>query len=58
MRQLLNIDNNAKTVKGQKLGYLTGVLYLAPADLSGHNVCPFARQWAIQPSTGIRWACR
>lgn len=31
---------NYKTVKGEKLGYLTGVLYLAPADISGWEVCP------------------
>mgnify|MGYP000318400142 CR=1 FL=1 len=39
---LLNIDANAKTVKGQKKGYLTGVLYLAPFTISGKNVCPMA----------------
>lgn len=33
---------NAKTPKGEQYGWLTGVLYLAPADLSGFNVCPFA----------------
>lgn len=42
IKNLLNIDTNAKTIKGQKLGFLTGILYLAPANLSGHNVCPFA----------------
>lgn len=40
MTKLLNIDTNAKTIKGQKFGYMTGVLYLAPARLSGHEVCP------------------
>lgn len=39
---LLNIDANAKTVKGQKKGYLTGILYLAPHDVSGKNLCPTA----------------
>jgi len=39
---LLNIDANAKTVKGQAQGYMTAVLYLAPADVSGFNVCPMA----------------
>jgi hypothetical protein len=38
---LLNVDGNAKTVKGQKKGFLTGILYLAPANLSGYEVCPF-----------------
>ena len=39
---LLNIDRNAKTIKSRKVGYLTGVLYLAPGTLSGHQVCPSA----------------
>ena len=39
---LLNIDANPKTVKGQKLGYMTAVLYLAPWKTSGYNVCPMA----------------
>ena len=40
---LLSIDTNAKTVKGQSKGYLTGILYLAPGRLSGLvNVCPHA----------------
>lgn len=48
---LLGIDTNSKTIKGQKKGYLTAVLYLAPSDLSGViNVCPFA-------SVGCRAAC-
>ena len=41
-KKLLNIDNNAKTVKGQKFGYKTAILYLAPSDVSGFNVCPMA----------------
>ena len=32
--------HNAKTVKGEKLNVLTGILYLAPAKLSGYEVCP------------------
>ena len=32
--------NNYKTVKGEKKGYLTGVIYMAPADISGYEVCP------------------
>jgi hypothetical protein len=39
---LLAIDTNAKTVKGQKLGYMTGILYLAPYNISGHQVCAMA----------------
>lgn len=34
---------NSKTSKGEKKGYLTGILYLKPADSSGKvNVCPMA----------------
>ena len=32
--------SNTKIVKGQKKGYMTWILHLAPADLSGHEVCP------------------
>src|SRR5271166_2785612 len=42
---------NAKTIKGEKLGYLTGILYLAPADESGvMNTCPMS-------TVGCRAAC-
>jgi hypothetical protein len=41
-KKLLAIDTNAKTVKGQKYGFMTGILYLAPADISGHQVCSMA----------------
>ncbi len=47
--QLLTLGN-PKTDKGRKLGYLTGVLHLAPSDLSGVDVCPYA-------SDGCRAAC-
>lgn len=39
---MLSIDTNAKTIKGQRYGYLTGVLYLAPYNLSGYQVCAMA----------------
>ena len=32
--------NNAKTPKGESLQVLTGILYLAPAKISGYEVCP------------------
>lgn len=36
-------EANAKTSKGEALGYMTGILYLSPANESGvRNVCPFA----------------
>ena len=48
--KLLGIDTNTKTVKGQKQGYMTGILYLAPANISGYEVCPMA-------TDGCRAAC-
>ena len=48
--KLLNIDQNAKTKKGQKKGFMTAILYLAPANQSGINVCPNA-------SAGCAAAC-
>ena len=33
---------NAKVIKGQVMGYLTAIMHLAPAKLSGYNVCPMA----------------
>jgi len=41
---------NYKTVKGEKQGIITGILYLAPASISGWNVCPKA-------SEGCKKAC-
>lgn len=41
---------NPKTLKGEKKGYLTFILHLAPASLSGYNVCPGS-------SAGCRESC-
>ena len=41
-KTLLTVDTNAKTVKGQEFGFMTGILYMAPADISGYNVCSMA----------------
>ena len=42
-RKLLSINQDAKTIKGLKDGYLTGILYLAPARLGGLvNVCKYS----------------
>lgn len=38
-KRVLSVSTDAKTVKGKKLGILTGVLYLAPAKISGFEVC-------------------
>jgi hypothetical protein len=49
MSKLLGIANT-KTMKGEKLGYLTFIMHLAPSRLSGYQVCPSA-------SAGCSWAC-
>ena len=41
---LLAISSDSKTTKGQKFGYMTGILYLAPFTLSGVNLCPMAKK--------------
>jgi hypothetical protein len=41
---------NPKLMKGEKKGYLSFVLHLAPADVSGYNTCPKA-------TTGCKKAC-
>ena len=41
MAKLLN-NGNSKTSKGEELGYITYGLHLAPAKLSGYNVCSSA----------------
>lgn len=44
--ELLTVGN-PKTAKGKELGYAVAVLHLAPANLSGHNVCPMATAGCI-----------
>jgi len=41
-RKLLSIGNDAKTIHGEEVGYLTAVQYLAPHKISGIDVCKFA----------------
>ena len=48
--KLLGIDTNSKTIKGQKFGYMTGIIYLAPSIESGKNLCAHA-------SEGCKAAC-
>jgi hypothetical protein len=38
---------NPKTLKGDKLGYLTYILHLSPAESSGYQVCPMATKGCI-----------
>ena len=49
-RNVLGIQADAKTRKGTGKGYLTGIMYFAPASLSGVNICP-------KSSQGCRSAC-
>jgi hypothetical protein len=51
-RSILTVEN-AKTTKGELLGWLTGILYLAPHTLSGvMNVCLFATIACINACLG------
>jgi hypothetical protein len=51
MKNLFAIGKDAKTVKGEAFGHLTGILYLAPSDISGYQVCAMAEK------AGCREAC-
>ena len=42
-KALLSVSSDAKTVKGETLGFLTGILYLAPANTTKWNTCPLAK---------------
>ena len=44
--RLLGVGN-PKTAKGESLGWLTGIMHLAPGDLSGHQVCPMASKGCL-----------
>jgi len=49
--KLLSVSADAKTIKGEAQGYLTGILYLAPDKLAGGpTLCPFS-------SEGCRAVC-
>jgi hypothetical protein len=50
IKQTLLTAGNAKIVKGEKLGYVTKGIHLAPANLSGYEVC----KWR---SKGCTFAC-
>ncbi len=41
-KNLLSISADAKTIKGETIGYLTGILYLAPAKTTKYNTCSMA----------------
>lgn len=42
-KALLSVSADAKTVKGETLGFLTGILYLAPATTTKWNTCSMAK---------------
>lgn len=46
-KNLLAINADAKTKKGGKKGVMTGIMYLAPHTISGHQVCPKASPQCI-----------
>ena len=48
MQKLLGINTNYKTIKSEKVGVLTGILYMAPYNLSGKNVCSNASKGCIK----------
>lgn len=44
-RNILSVDADAKTSKGVRLGYLTGILYLSPSNhFTKVNLCPHASE--------------
>lgn len=43
MKNVLSISADAKTVKGESFGFLTGILYLAPATTTKWNTCSMAK---------------
>ena len=47
---ILTINQDPKTSKGTKEGYITAIIYMAPASLSGRNVCSFS-------TSGCRAVC-
>ena len=52
--RLLNIDN-PKTVKGEKYGIRTAVLYLSPASSSGVNLAMASQAHRRLPQHGGTW---
>jgi len=42
-KALLSVSTDAKTTKGEAIGFLTGILYLAPATTTKWNTCSMAK---------------
>lgn len=45
---LIAVSSDTKTVKGNKQGVLTGIMYFAPHNISGNQVCPKASPQCIE----------
>lgn len=56
-KNLFSIDSNAKTVKGQKYGYKTAVLYLAPAGLAFQALGIEGTMCALSATAGCEAPC-
>ena len=56
--ELITYDSH-KTLKGEKLGYLSGIMYLSPAGESGQNMCfwssPLCRRWCLRRAGKMRF---
>ena len=52
-KKLLNIDNNAKTVKGQKDGYMTAILYQELVINRGSILVP----WLVRVARKLVYIC-
>lgn len=43
VKNVLSISSDAKTMKGEKYGFLTGIMYFSPHNIAGYgNICPLA----------------
>ncbi len=42
--KLMGVDTNTKIIKNQKLGFLTGIIHMQPADVSGYTLCTHYEQ--------------
>lgn len=47
-KNLIAVSADTKTVKGNKQGVLTGIMYFAPHNISGNQVCPKASPQCIE----------
>lgn len=59
-RNVLGITADIKTRKGEKYGYLTGILYFAPSNISGLELCPKKSKgcvsaWSVYGIDGRAW---